>query len=148
MQCVSHDRREFMSKSFCFAAAASLAAFDVRSASAQAQGTLPPIQRSGRYDDSFITQRKPFKWPGNNTLAVWFAPNVEVWQYNSAFGVGITPNPTNHLCSEAAKLDRFWLESSASIPWLGGAESDEGIEIFGRPEGVHSQARRRWRAGG
>jgi putative transposase len=23
-------------------------------------------------------------------------------------------------CSEATKLDRFWLESSASIPWLGG----------------------------
>jgi peptidoglycan/xylan/chitin deacetylase (PgdA/CDA1 family) len=69
----------------------------LRRAAAQAQGTLPPIQRSQRYDDSFITQRKPFKWPGNNTLAVWFAPNVEVWQYNSAFGVGISPNPTNYL---------------------------------------------------
>ena len=23
------------------------------------------------------------------------------------------------------------------IPWLGGAESDEGLEVFGRPEGVH-----------
>jgi HTH-like domain len=34
--------------------------------------------------------------------------------------------------SESAKLDRFWLEFSAPIPWLGGAESDEGIEIFGR----------------
>jgi hypothetical protein len=22
------------------------------------------------------------------------------------------------------------------IPWLGGAESDEGLEIFGRPEGA------------
>ena len=32
----------------------------------------------------------------------------------------------------------FWLESSALIPWLGGAESDEGLEVFGRPEGVHS----------
>jgi len=46
------------------------------------------------------------------------------------------------LCSETAKLDRFWLEFSAVIPWLGGAESDEGIEVFGRPEGVHSQAGR------
>jgi hypothetical protein len=45
------------------------------------------------------------------------------------------------LCSEAAKLDRFWLESSALIPWLGGAQRDEGIEVFGRPEGVYSQAR-------
>ena len=46
---------------------------------------------------SFITERKPFKWPGNNTLAVWFAPNVEVWHYDSAFGVGISPNPTNYV---------------------------------------------------
>jgi hypothetical protein len=45
-------------------------------------------------------------------------------------------------CSEAAKLDRFWLEFSAVIPWLGGAESDEGIEVFGRPEGVYSQTGR------
>ena len=41
-------------------------------------------------------------------------------------------------CSEPRKLDRFWLEFSAIIPWLGGAENDEGLEIFGRPEGVHS----------
>src|SRR6516165_8027041 len=76
MQSIGHDRREFISKSFCLAGTASLAAFGVRRA---------------------ITQRKAFKWPGNNTLAVWFAPNVEVWQYNSAFGVGISPNPTNYL---------------------------------------------------
>jgi hypothetical protein len=44
-------------------------------------------------------------------------------------------------CSEPAKLDRFWLEFSAVIPWLGGAESNEGIEVFGGAEGVHSQAR-------
>src|SRR5262249_6857644 len=66
-------------------------------AAAQAQSTPRPIRRSERYDDSFITERKAFKWPGNNTLAVWFAPNVEVWQYDSAFGVGITPNPTNYV---------------------------------------------------
>jgi hypothetical protein len=45
------------------------------------------------------------------------------------------------LCSEAGKLDRFWVEFSAVIPRLGGAESDEGFAVFGRPEGVHSQAR-------
>jgi hypothetical protein len=45
------------------------------------------------------------------------------------------------LCSETTKLDRFWLEFSAVIPWLGGAESNEGIEVFGGAEGVHSQAR-------
>jgi allantoinase len=32
-----------------------------------------------------------------NTLAVWFAPNVEVWHYDSAFGVGVAPNPTNYV---------------------------------------------------
>ncbi len=31
------------------------------------------------------------------------------------------------------------------IPRLGGAESDEGLEIFGRPEGVYSQAGYRMR---
>ena len=51
------------------------------------------------------------------------------------------------MCSEPRKLDRFWLEFSALIPWLGGAESDEGIEVFGRPEGVHSEAGRRRHAG-
>jgi peptidoglycan/xylan/chitin deacetylase (PgdA/CDA1 family) len=97
MQSIGHDRREFIAKGFCFAGTASLAALSVRSAAAQAQGTPRPIRRSERYDDSFITERKPFKWPDNNTLAVWFAPNVEVWQYDSAFGVGITPNPTNYV---------------------------------------------------
>src|ERR1700689_856096 len=32
-------------------------------------------------------------------------------------------------CSEAAKLDRFWVEFSAVIPRLGGAESDEGFAV-------------------
>src|SRR6478735_7076086 len=97
MQSIGHDRREFIAKSFCLAGGASLAAFGLRPAAAQAQTTPPPIRRSERYDDSFITERKPFKWPGNNTLAIWFAPNVEVWHYDSAFGVGISPNPTNYL---------------------------------------------------
>jgi hypothetical protein len=51
--------------------------------------------------------------------------------------------PTERVgCSETTKLDRFWLEFSAVILWLGGAESNEGIEVFGGAEGVHSQARR------
>ncbi len=97
MHVIGHDRREFIAKSFCLAGATSLAGCGLRSAAAQAQSAPRPIRRSERYEDSFITERKPFKWPGNNTLAVWFAPNVEVWQYDSAFGVGITPNPTNYL---------------------------------------------------
>ena len=77
--------------------AAGLDAACLRPQAASAQATPRPIQRSERYEDSFITERKPFRWPGNNTLAVWFAPNVEVWQYDQATGVGITPNPTNHV---------------------------------------------------
>src|SRR5947209_13699456 len=97
MHSIGQDRREFMSRSLCLAGSAGLAAFGARSAAAQAQTGPRPIRRSERYDDSFITERKPFKWPGNNTLAVWFAPNVEVWHYDSAFGVGISPNPSNYV---------------------------------------------------
>jgi hypothetical protein len=30
---------------------------------------------------------------------------------------------------------------------VGGAEDDESLEVFGRPEGVHSEARQRWGPG-
>jgi peptidoglycan/xylan/chitin deacetylase (PgdA/CDA1 family) len=89
------DRREFIAKSL--AGAAALAASVSGAGTGRAQTAPRPIRRSERYDDTFITERKPFKWPGGNTLAVWFAPNVEVWQYDSAVGVGIQPNPTNYV---------------------------------------------------
>src|SRR5215471_11373855 len=92
-----HDRREFIANSLCFAGTAGLLTSALAPGIARAQSSPRPIRRSERYDDSFITERKPFKWPGNNTLAVWFAPNVEVWQFDSAFGVGITPNPSNYV---------------------------------------------------
>jgi allantoinase len=94
---MSHHRRDFLAKSLLLAGAAGLAGSGLRAGAAGAQTAPRPIRRSERYDDSFITERKPFKWPGDNTLAVWFAPNVEVWQYDSAAGAGITPNPTNHV---------------------------------------------------
>src|SRR3974390_701030 len=98
MQRIGHDRRTFIANGLRLAASAGVAAAFVSPPRAALAQTAPrPIRRSERYDDSFITERKPFKWPGNNTLAVWFAPNVEVWHYDSAFGVGITPNPTNHV---------------------------------------------------
>src|ERR1700680_3083195 len=93
MQKIAHDRREFLVKSLCLAGSAGLAASGLRSLAARAQTAPRPIRRSERYDDSFITERKPFRWPGNNTLAVWFAPNVEVWHYDSAVGIGIRPIP-------------------------------------------------------
>jgi allantoinase len=50
------------------------------------------LRRSDRYDDTIISERKPFLWPGNCTLAVWIVPNVEVWNYDSPDGVAISPN--------------------------------------------------------
>src|SRR6476660_5124656 len=97
MQTISHDRREFVAKGLLLAGAAGIAPSGLASSAARAQTEPRPIRRSERYDDSFIFERKPFKWPGNNTLAVWFAPNVEVWHYDSAVGAAITPNPTNHV---------------------------------------------------
>jgi allantoinase len=97
MRKIGRDRRELLAKSLYVAGAVGLASYGLRPPTAQGQTAPRPIRRSERYDDSFITERKPFKWPGNNTLAVWFAPNVEVWQYDSAPGVAITPNPTNYL---------------------------------------------------
>src|SRR5258708_359555 len=91
------DRREFIAKSLCVAGGAGLLTAALAAGRAAAQSPPRPVRRAERHDDTFITERKPFKWPGNNTLAIWFAPNVEVWQYDSAAGVGITPNPTNHV---------------------------------------------------
>ena len=90
---IDRNRRAFLANSFSLAAGAGIMALGLPRAPAYAQTPPQPIRRSERYDDSFITERKPFKWPGNNTLAVWFAPNVEVWHYDSAFGVGIAPIP-------------------------------------------------------
>jgi allantoinase len=91
------DRREFIGKSLCLAGTAGVLTSALGAGIAAAQSLPRPIRRSERYDDTFINERKPFKWPGDNTLAIWFAPNVEVWHYDSAAGVGITPNPTNHV---------------------------------------------------
>jgi peptidoglycan/xylan/chitin deacetylase (PgdA/CDA1 family) len=97
MHKTGQDRRQFVAKGLLLAGAAGIAASGLASGAARAQTAPRPIRRSERYDDSFIFERKPFKWPGNNTLAVWFAPNVEVWHYDSAVGAAISPNPTNHV---------------------------------------------------
>ena len=44
-----------------------------------------------RYDYVPLNERKDYNWPGGKRLAVWIAPNVEVWNYDTAFGVGISP---------------------------------------------------------
>jgi allantoinase len=89
-----HDRRDFVKKSLFLAGAAGVMTSSLGPIMAQTQAPdhTRPVRRSERFDDSFITERKPFKWPGNKTLAVWVAPNVEVWRWDSNFGVGISPS--------------------------------------------------------
>ncbi|MGB6538618.1 MAG: hypothetical protein WBF58_21965 [Xanthobacteraceae bacterium] len=70
---------------------------------------------------------------GLNLLAAFFKPKSRLEAENAALRQQLI------VCSEPHKLDRFWLEFSAVIPRLGGAESDEGFEVFGRPEGVYTQ---------
>jgi peptidoglycan/xylan/chitin deacetylase (PgdA/CDA1 family) len=53
------------------------------------------VRRADRYEDSFLFERKPFKWPGGKTLAVWIIPNVEVWHFDSPVGQAISPNVRN-----------------------------------------------------
>jgi allantoinase len=92
---ISH-RRDFIRKGLFLAGSAGLALSGLAPTISHAQ-TLGKMRRSNRYDDSFIFQRKPFSWPGGKTLAIWIAPNVEVWHYDSAVGTGISPNPTNRV---------------------------------------------------
>src|SRR5262245_41236375 len=88
------DRRDFIRNSLFLAGAASLfAASAPRAASAQV--VSKPVRRPDRYEDSYIFERKPFTWPGNKTLAVWVAPNVEVWNYDSPAGIPVSPNTRN-----------------------------------------------------
>jgi peptidoglycan/xylan/chitin deacetylase (PgdA/CDA1 family) len=83
------DRRDFLRTSLTFVGAAGLTAV---APVAHAQTGGRPLRRSNRYDDSIISERKPFVWPGNKTLAVWIAPNVEVWNYDAPEGQAVSPN--------------------------------------------------------
>jgi hypothetical protein len=90
----THDRRDFVKKSLVLAGAAGLLASGMGPLAAQ---TFGPMRRSNRYDDTFIFERKPYLWPGNKTLAVWIAPNVEVWHYDSPVGQAVQPNVANRV---------------------------------------------------
>src|SRR3989442_3493566 len=91
-----HDRRDFIKKGLVLAGAASLLTAALAPGAARAQ-TLGPMRRANRHDDSFIFERKPFAWPGNKTLAVWIAPNVEVWHFDSPVGQAVSPNAANRV---------------------------------------------------
>jgi len=90
----NRDRRDFIKNALLLAGTASLLASS-SAPMASAQVVSKPVRRSDRYEDSFISERKPFTWPGNKTLAVWIAPNVEVWNYDSPVGIPVSPNLGN-----------------------------------------------------
>src|SRR5262245_17681390 len=91
----AQDRREFISKSRVLAGTAGLLTSSL-AAAAHAQ-TLGPMRRSNRYEDSFIHERKQYSWPDNHALAIWIAPNVEVWRYASPPGTAVSPNRANRV---------------------------------------------------
>jgi peptidoglycan/xylan/chitin deacetylase (PgdA/CDA1 family) len=86
-----HDRRDFIKKGLLLGGAAGLLTAGLAPIAA-AQTTGKAVRRPDRYADSYMFERKPFAWPGSKTLAVWVAPNVEVWNFDSPVGVGVSPN--------------------------------------------------------
>ena len=92
-----NDRRDFVKKSLFLAASAGLLTSGLMPIAALAQTIGKPMRRADRYEDTFIFERKPFKWPGNKTLAVWIAPNIEVWHYDSPAGTAVSPNVANRV---------------------------------------------------
>ena len=70
---MQHDRRDFIKAGLSVAGTAGLLTSGLAPVHAQAQTGGKPVRRSERYDDSIISERKPFVWPGNKTLAVWIA---------------------------------------------------------------------------
>src|SRR5262245_39303767 len=90
-----NERRDFIKQGLFVAGAAGILASGLAPIVARAQVVSKPVRRPARYEDSFIFERKPYTWPGNKTLAIWIAPNVEVWNYDSPVGVGVSPNSGN-----------------------------------------------------
>jgi peptidoglycan/xylan/chitin deacetylase (PgdA/CDA1 family) len=89
---MQHDRRDFIRTGLTLAGTAGLLTSGLAPIVAHAQTGGRPVRRSDRYEDSMISERKPFVWPGGKTLAVWIAPNVEVWNYDSPDGQAVSPN--------------------------------------------------------
>ncbi len=87
------NRREFLNESVWLAAGAVMVSSIGSHLCAQTRGT--PVRRPDRYDDSLILERKAFKWPRGKTLAIWIVPNVEIWDFQSATGVAISPPAGN-----------------------------------------------------
>src|ERR1700731_5177267 len=89
---MQHARRDFIRTALALAGTSGLVTSGLAPMMAQAQTGGRTVRRSDRYEDSIISERKPFVWPGNKTMAVWIAPNVEVWNYDSPEGQAVSPN--------------------------------------------------------
>ncbi len=70
------NRRDFLNRSLGIGATVGALAALGGKAFAQAAKVVRP----DRYEENTLfMERKPFTWPGGKTLAVWIAPNVEVF---------------------------------------------------------------------
>src|SRR5450759_718861 len=144
------NRREFFSNTLWLAGASILASGLAPGLSAQAPGK--PAYRPGRYDDPLIFERKPFTWPGGKTLAIWIAPNVEVWDFNSAVGTtissptgGVVPDVINYAWRDYGMRVGLWCLADA-LDVLGVratvALNSAVCETF--PKAVEEMKRRGW----
>ena len=146
------NRRDFLKLTLTVAGAASavLAGVPAKKASAQAPGGA--VRRADRYDDSFIFERKPFRWPGNATLAIWIAPNVEVWRYDSAAGQAISPNErgivpdvVNYAWREYGMRVGLWrLADVLDGAGLRATVALNSAVLEAHPKAVDEMKRRRW----
>ena len=83
------DRRRFLGRGLGIVGATGMmAGFPL---SMPAQTPASGVRPSGRYDDVMIFERKPFTWPGGKSLAVWVAPNVEVWSFETSADAALAP---------------------------------------------------------
>jgi len=144
------NRRDFLKRSLTGATGAVLAGLPSKTAFAQAPGGS--VRRSDRYDDSFIFERKPFRWPGNATLAVWIAPNVEVWRYDSPAGQAISPNErgivpdvVNFAWREYGMRVGLW--RMADVLDAAGVRATVALNsavVEAHPKAIEEMKRRRW----
>jgi peptidoglycan/xylan/chitin deacetylase (PgdA/CDA1 family) len=146
------SRRDFLRRSLTLAGAAgaALTGLPLKRAFAQAPGG--PVRRADRYDDSFIFERKPFRWPGNATLAIWIAPNVEVWRYDSPGGQAISPNErgivpdvVNYAWREYGMRVGLW--RLADVLDAAGVRATVALNsavVEAHPKAVDEMKRRRW----
>jgi peptidoglycan/xylan/chitin deacetylase (PgdA/CDA1 family) len=144
------NRRDFLKRGLAGAAGATLAGLPSKAAFAQAPGGS--IRRSDRYDDSFIFERKPFTWPGKATLAIWIAPNVEVWRYDSPAGQAISPNErgivpdvVNYAWREYGMRVGLW--RMADVLDAAGVRATVALNsavVEAHPKAIEEMKRRRW----